>query len=397
MGDQRMNEDRKTFIAFDQYQRYETVARLIDYQRKEDDIHGYQILEIGANEHKNMKLFLPEDQITFTDIVLTEEMKRDSEFLQVDGTDIPFEDNSFDIVYATDVLEHIPNEKRERFISEASRVAGKLVVLTFPYQAQAVIDAEARVNAYYKAISGQDFIWLKEHEQNSLPCLNEINNILEKASYKYNFFFHGAIETWEKMWYCHFDTVFAQETLEYCRNIDHFYNCNIYIRDISDSCYRVFYVIYKTEASTLSQYIPSMWHLARPEQSSFLDVLLQTHQKIHPLYEQSKLWQALMDKEKHIQNQDFLLQQAEKQRRELIRQQEEQRLDLTQKREEVQECLILQREKVRRDLTQQCEALKQQLIQSQHDYSVISNAFFWKVTKPLRVITDIIKYAFRKL
>ena len=39
--------------------------------------------------------------------------------------------------------------------------------------------------------------------------------------------------------------------------------------------------------------------------------------------------------------------------------------------------------------------LQQQLIIAQHSYNVISNAFFWKITKPARVLTDILKKPFR--
>lgn len=43
------------------------------------------------------------------------------------------------------------------------------------------------------------------------------------------------------------------------------------------------------------------------------------------------------------------------------------------------------------DFTQHCETLRQQLAQAQDAYHVISNAFFWKITKPARVILDVLK------
>src|SRR5271155_5182490 len=48
------------------------------------------------------------------------------------ATDLPFGDNSFDAVVASDVLEHIPPELRATVISEALRVARKLVIFGFP-------------------------------------------------------------------------------------------------------------------------------------------------------------------------------------------------------------------------------------------------------------------------
>lgn len=45
----------------------------------------------------------------------------------------------------------------------------------------------------------------------------------------------------------------------------------------------------------------------------------------------------------------------------------------------------------------QREDLKRQLAEVQAAYNVISNAFFWKITKPLRVIVDLIKRPLRKI
>lgn len=53
--------------------------------------------------------------------------------------------------------------------------------------------------------------------------------------------------------------------------------------------------------------------------------------------------------------------------------------------------LVQRNEEIRHDLAQQCENLRQQLAQAQDAYHVISNAFFWKITKPARVILDVLK------
>jgi SAM-dependent methyltransferase len=53
-------------------------------------------------------------------------------FLSGDGFRMPFEDGSFDLVIATDVLEHVPN--RNQMLSEMARVlrSGGLMYLAFP-------------------------------------------------------------------------------------------------------------------------------------------------------------------------------------------------------------------------------------------------------------------------
>lgn len=43
------------------------------------------------------------------------------------------------------------------------------------------------------------------------------------------------------------------------------------------------------------------------------------------------------------------------------------------------------------NLKQQNDSLEQQLVQAQNNYNVISNSFFWKITKPFRAILDALK------
>jgi len=58
----------------------------------------------------------------------------DLDYITADGAALPFKTNSFDYVVTNQVLEHIPNEKKEPFIREISRVLksdGELL-LSFP-------------------------------------------------------------------------------------------------------------------------------------------------------------------------------------------------------------------------------------------------------------------------
>ena len=300
----------KNNIAFDQFQRYETMARLIGYHKAASN-EKCTILELGSNEHKDLRLFLEDDDILFTDVVLTETMKNDPEFQFADGTDLQFADESFDFVVAADVFEHVSAEKRERFLLEAYRVAKKGVILCFPQDTKDVAAAENRVNTYYKTMAGEDFIWLKEHSVCGLPDTNEVDSILRKKQITYFKFQHGDITTWEKMWYCHFTTVFTPETVEYRADIDHYYNSKLYSSDVSDSNYRVFYVLSKLDdTAAWEKYIAESWESGHESQSRFLDTLLQTHINMHPLYEKNRMQQAVADKDRHIRNQEGLLKAA---------------------------------------------------------------------------------------
>ena len=89
-------------IIFDQYQRYKNAQKIIDSARKEGQI--FKILEVGANEHKDLEKFLPNDKITYLDVKLSDEMKKDPAYVLGDATQMEFEDNAYDIVIALDVF-----------------------------------------------------------------------------------------------------------------------------------------------------------------------------------------------------------------------------------------------------------------------------------------------------
>ena len=50
-----------------------------------------------------------------------------------DVTALPFADNSFDIVLAAEILEHIPFSEVPKALRELSRVSGKSIVITLPH------------------------------------------------------------------------------------------------------------------------------------------------------------------------------------------------------------------------------------------------------------------------
>ena len=56
--------------------------------------------------------------ITYLDIDLPEELLKNPKYILGDATNMSFEDNSYDIIVALDVFEHIPIDKKSDFIKE---------------------------------------------------------------------------------------------------------------------------------------------------------------------------------------------------------------------------------------------------------------------------------------
>lgn len=113
--------------------------------------------------------------------------------------------------------------------------------------------------------------------------------------------------------------------------------------------------------------------------------------------------QAVQDKETHIQNltitHDTECKAWNAQESEYIRvQQELENKNASQKKEikKIEQELAHYKEHYQA-IAARNAALERQLAEAQNAYNVISNAFFWKITKPARVIADWIKMPLRKV
>jgi len=81
---------------------------------------------------------------------------------------LPFSDGSFDVVVASDVLEHVPTPVREIVIREALRVARNLAIFAFPCGKTAHCADRALLETYaHKNLEIP--IWLKEHMLEDFP------------------------------------------------------------------------------------------------------------------------------------------------------------------------------------------------------------------------------------
>lgn len=103
---------------------------------------GSKVLDVGCG---NGRLFatIEDKHVDYTGIDNSEELIKiarerfkdfpNAKFLVADAIEMPFDDNSFDIVYSIAVLHHIPSyEFRKKMLSEAGRVArpGSPVIVT---------------------------------------------------------------------------------------------------------------------------------------------------------------------------------------------------------------------------------------------------------------------------
>lgn len=225
---------------FDQFQRYFTVSKIISKLRCSDKI---KVLEVGANAHSNLLSYLPDADITLSDLY-DQPVKAGVKFVQADATNLPFEDNEFDFVISLDVIEHVPSMLREQFISECTRVAKTAFVLACPVDFEGATKyAEKSANDLFEYFHDVPHPWLIEHADEGLPTANSINLILGKNQVKFERFECAQLELWELLTKMHFMETVDQRYHQICQALYTHYNKFLYQKDHGDKCYRSFWVI----------------------------------------------------------------------------------------------------------------------------------------------------------
>ena len=235
-------------FLFDQYQRYKNTQLIIETMRAKKE--KFTILEVGANEHKNLEQFLPNDEIKYIDINLSEKMRNDSSYILGDATDMDFKDDAFDIIVALDVFEHISNEGKHAFLKEVARVSKRGFVICAPFNEDGVHEAERRVNANYECMYGRPHPWLAEHLENGLPELEETLSILNELKTNVSVFSHGDLDMWERMTNIEMAADCNPALSRVGLLLHDYYNQYIFELDYKKSAYRYFLV------SARQEYVP---------------------------------------------------------------------------------------------------------------------------------------------
>lgn len=176
-----MNKSLEQTTPFDQYTRYKTFERIINFNRRKDQI--FQILDVGGRGNL-LATFLPDDKVFFLEPNDVSEGAKN--FIRGDGTKLELGDDSFDWVVSADVFEHIPNNKKEDFVKEHFRVAKLGFILSAPFSNPEVKKAEREVNDFFKSVNkGKDHPWLGEHAELGLPKEKDIEEYISKLTKNY--------------------------------------------------------------------------------------------------------------------------------------------------------------------------------------------------------------------
>jgi len=146
----------KLFLPYDVYERHRKVGGFI----KENE----SVIDVGG-ELNHLSQFCHASKIVVANLASGDVIiKKDR---------LPFGKNSFDVVCAIDVLEHIPKKERKDFIKRLVNVASERTILSFPIGTKKHIQYEKEIQNWLLK-SSRNIKYLQEHTKFGLPSISDI-------------------------------------------------------------------------------------------------------------------------------------------------------------------------------------------------------------------------------
>ena len=193
-----LDSDRLKELAFDFYERYillEPIGSLFRPVEPE-----YRVLDVGGHTpvfwpgfSSMAKALIPDASVAVVDVVPESGLK---DYIRASGLQLPFRDETFDLVCSLDTLEHVPAEDRPALLCELLRVTRDGLYVAFPFDSPSNRWAESVVVEYADVVLKNPIPALLEHRQFGLPDREQAAGFFSGSSSAWVNFDQGNTDVW---------------------------------------------------------------------------------------------------------------------------------------------------------------------------------------------------------
>jgi len=145
---------------------------------------GIKILDVGSGEFGLATYMGKEYEITGTDIDFGKKRQKGFRIVKASAENLPFRDREFDVVLSVDMMEHLPQNFRQKAVFEMIRVAKSKVYISCPRGWLSEI-IDKLIAKYYQFTHGSQLGYLNEHQKYGLPIESSLGGDIQKALKKY--------------------------------------------------------------------------------------------------------------------------------------------------------------------------------------------------------------------
>jgi|GEM_PF-363533 len=189
-------QDELLKLSPDLYARNKTISFLLETFGLNKPTH---LLDVGGFGGK-LGWFLHSDY----KLIVLDQKPRDAadtslradNYIQGDARKLPFPDNSFEAVIASDLLEHVSKEDRLKVLEELCRVSKNYVIVGAPFRKEFVDNVENMVAQQFLENVGIKHPFLDEHRKMGLPEERDLESFLKEKNFAYMAIGEGNIVNW---------------------------------------------------------------------------------------------------------------------------------------------------------------------------------------------------------
>ena len=148
--------------------RYYTIVQQINNSKLS------KVLEVGSDDYGIAPFLDKSKKIVLFDVAFRRKNLKNVTYKTGSVLNMPFKDNSFDIVVSVDMLEHIPAKLRKKALSELICVTKHRLYLSFPADNPARERDKKVYQIFSKIPSYHLSRYINEHIENGLPESSEV-------------------------------------------------------------------------------------------------------------------------------------------------------------------------------------------------------------------------------